>query len=39
MHFELPKEENLSTKNKSAEFVLYPKCPSTVVAQAYPVAQ
>ena len=27
IHFESPKEENLSTKNKSAEFMLSPKCP------------
>ena len=27
MYFEPPKEENLSTKNKSVEFMLPPKCP------------
>ena len=27
IHFEPPKEDNLSTKNKSAEFMLSPKCP------------
>ena len=27
MYFEPPKEENLSTKNKSAGFMLSPKCP------------
>ena len=28
IHFEHPKEENLSTKNKSAKFISFPKCPS-----------
>ena len=27
IHFEPPKEESLSTKNKSAKFLLSPKCP------------
>ena len=27
LHFEPPKKENFSTMNKSAEFMLSPKCP------------
>ena len=27
LHFEPPKEDNLSTKDKTAEFILSPTCP------------
>ena len=41
IHFEPPKEENLSTKNKLAEFMSSPKCPkfggSTVCHKVVPM--